>query len=221
MVGGICLIVGMVIAQASSLNRNQAPTFALANASVLPDDDVRTISAVVDISSQPTPLAADFTESTPSASIPGASELDSRLQTKPSAPPIEKAIAVVDDEVVSKSKSTEPNTSFIEEPHKHSLISQHSTSKQQITEKVNPAAALEAIVAAQNSMKSLPTLGVQSTILPPSQCQDGTCQESTRSLGTVLNWADTPADAYRRAGETEKLVFLIHVSGNFEIPGFT
>jgi hypothetical protein len=41
------------------------------------------------------------------------------------------------------------------------------------------------------------------------------------SHGTALKWADTPADAYRLAGEQNKLVFLIHVSGNFEIPGFT
>ena len=41
------------------------------------------------------------------------------------------------------------------------------------------------------------------------------------SHGTNLKWADTPADAYRMAEEQDKLVFLIHVSGNFEIPGFT
>ncbi len=52
-------------------------------------------------------------------------------------------------------------------------------------------------------------------------CEDGTCQQRMESLGTTLQWADSPADAYRMAGEQDKLVFLIHVSGNFEIPGFT
>jgi hypothetical protein len=59
---------------------------------------------------------------------------------------------------------------------------------------------------------------------PP--CIDGTCQlvappTTTESLGTSLRWTDTPADAYRLAKQQHKLVFLIHVSGNFEIPGFT
>lgn len=40
-------------------------------------------------------------------------------------------------------------------------------------------------------------------------------------LGTQLDWAMTPADAYRSAEQDQKLVFMIHVSGNFEIPGFT
>jgi hypothetical protein len=49
-----------------------------------------------------------------------------------------------------------------------------------------------------------------------------TCAESPMSaLGTALNWADQPEDAYRIASEQHKLVFLIHVSGNFEIPGYT
>jgi hypothetical protein len=41
------------------------------------------------------------------------------------------------------------------------------------------------------------------------------------SHGTALMWADKPADAYRMASKQDKPVFLIHVSGNFEIPGFT
>jgi hypothetical protein len=57
-----------------------------------------------------------------------------------------------------------------------------------------------------------------------AQCVDGTCPSDTEMLeshGTVLAWAETPADAYRMSVEHEKLVFMIHVSGNFEIPGFT
>ncbi len=52
-------------------------------------------------------------------------------------------------------------------------------------------------------------------------CVDGSCQEGMESLGTAVKWADSPGDAYRLAGQQDKLVFLIHVSGNFEIPGFT
>jgi hypothetical protein len=60
----------------------------------------------------------------------------------------------------------------------------------------------------------------------PERCTQGTCDASPagasgRSLGTALAWADSPADAARTAAERNKLVYLIHVSGNFEIEGFT
>ena len=42
-----------------------------------------------------------------------------------------------------------------------------------------------------------------------------------RSLGTALRWACSPAEAAEQARNAGKLVFLIHVSGNFEDPGFT
>ena len=64
----------------------------------------------------------------------------------------------------------------------------------------------------------LSTAVTSSTAHP--QCEDGTCDEM-QSLGTVLKWADSPADAYQVAEQQDKLVFMIHVSGNFEIPGFT
>jgi hypothetical protein len=42
-----------------------------------------------------------------------------------------------------------------------------------------------------------------------------------RSLNTALTWAKSPAEAALAARKDGKLVFLIHVSGNFENPGFT
>jgi hypothetical protein len=42
-----------------------------------------------------------------------------------------------------------------------------------------------------------------------------------RSLNTALTWAKSPAEAAEAARKDGKLVFLIHVSGNFENPGFT
>ena len=42
-----------------------------------------------------------------------------------------------------------------------------------------------------------------------------------RSLNTALRWAKSPAEAAQQARAENKLVFLIHVSGNFEDPGFT
>jgi hypothetical protein len=42
-----------------------------------------------------------------------------------------------------------------------------------------------------------------------------------RSLRTALVWAKSPQQAAEQARREGKLVFLIHVSGNFEDPGFT
>lgn len=40
-------------------------------------------------------------------------------------------------------------------------------------------------------------------------------------LNTAITWAQSGNDAAQQAEEEKKLVFLIHVSGNFEMPGFT
>jgi hypothetical protein len=42
-----------------------------------------------------------------------------------------------------------------------------------------------------------------------------------RSLNTALTWAKSPGAASEQARKEGKLVFVIHVSGNFEDPGFT
>lgn len=42
-----------------------------------------------------------------------------------------------------------------------------------------------------------------------------------RKLNTALTWAESIQEASHQAEDEEKLVFLIHVSGNFEMPGFT
>jgi hypothetical protein len=47
----------------------------------------------------------------------------------------------------------------------------------------------------------------------------GRCGE--RSYGTAVVWEDSPSEAARRAKAEGKLVFVLHVSGNFEDPRFT
>jgi hypothetical protein len=54
----------------------------------------------------------------------------------------------------------------------------------------------------------------------PAQCVAAACKPSP-SLGTVLAWTPSLAEASRRALKEDKLIFLIHVSGNFADPGFT
>jgi hypothetical protein len=41
------------------------------------------------------------------------------------------------------------------------------------------------------------------------------------SFGTAVQFAESPAAAAKEARKQEKLVFILHVSGNFEDPKFT
>jgi hypothetical protein len=59
-----------------------------------------------------------------------------------------------------------------------------------------------------------PAHGIEST----SAQQHDSC---VGEYGTTLKFAKDPAEAFRLAGEKKKLVFLLHVSGNFEDARFT
>lgn len=52
----------------------------------------------------------------------------------------------------------------------------------------------------------------------PDVCIDGKC---TGEFGTSLHFEPTPKDAAKKALKEEKLVLVLHVSGNFEDPTFT
>jgi len=59
-----------------------------------------------------------------------------------------------------------------------------------------------------------------------AECESGACQiapvnTADRKLNTALEWTSSPAAAADLARREGKLVFLIHVSGNFAQPGFT
>lgn len=45
--------------------------------------------------------------------------------------------------------------------------------------------------------------------------------ETCGQYGTTLQFADSPAAAAQQALKEEKLVFILHVSGNFEDSAFT
>jgi hypothetical protein len=45
--------------------------------------------------------------------------------------------------------------------------------------------------------------------------------ETCGSFGTSVEFVDTPSAAARLAKKEQKLVFVLHVSGNFEDPRFT
>jgi hypothetical protein len=45
--------------------------------------------------------------------------------------------------------------------------------------------------------------------------------EAPSCHGTTVNFVDTPSEAAKQAKKEEKLVFVLHVSGQFEDPGIT
>jgi len=49
----------------------------------------------------------------------------------------------------------------------------------------------------------------------------GVAMSSSLDYGTEVHFVDSPAEAARQATKQEKLVFVLHVSGNFETPDFT
>jgi hypothetical protein len=51
----------------------------------------------------------------------------------------------------------------------------------------------------------------------PKPAEGATCG----SFGTTVDFVDTPSEAAKIAKKKEKLVFVLHVSGNFEDPRFT
>jgi hypothetical protein len=52
---------------------------------------------------------------------------------------------------------------------------------------------------------------------PPDKKTEGTCS----TFGTTIEFVDSPSDAAKQAKKEGKLVFVLHVSGNFEDPRFT
>jgi hypothetical protein len=54
--------------------------------------------------------------------------------------------------------------------------------------------------------------------VPAKPAEDGEC---TQAHGTSVQFFNTPSEAAREAKKEGKLVFVLHISGNFEDPGFT
>ncbi len=83
-----------------------------------------------------------------------------------------------------------------------------------------PAQNPLAVATKPGRFESIMSLAKPNASVLHTKQDESTCV-AMEAHGTALEWADSPAAAYRLAKEKDKLVFLIHVSGNFEIPGFT
>ena len=58
-------------------------------------------------------------------------------------------------------------------------------------------------------------------LLPAAPAADKKPAEPSGSCGTSIDFFDTPKEAAAQAEKDGKLVFVLHVSGNFEDPRFT
>lgn len=55
----------------------------------------------------------------------------------------------------------------------------------------------------------------------PVECDSRDAPAQGRSLGTAFDWEESVAAAETRAAREHKLMLILHVSGNFELPEFT
>jgi hypothetical protein len=62
---------------------------------------------------------------------------------------------------------------------------------------------------------------VASALLAPLALLGADKAEPSGSCGTSIDFFDTPKEAAQQAAKDQKLVFVLHVSGNFEDPRFT
>jgi hypothetical protein len=70
-------------------------------------------------------------------------------------------------------------------------------------------------------MRTLAFLTAAGLCLAPLPAFAGDKAAPSGSCGTSIDFYDTPKEAARQAEKEEKLVFVLHVSGNFEDPRFT
>ena len=84
---------------------------------------------------------------------------------------------------------------------------------------------VETILAAYNASPQDEPDFTETDVDGQTTCADQRCNSETcapsRKFGTAIEWAEGVKQAAQLAKEQEKLVFLIQVSGNFALEGFT
>jgi hypothetical protein len=74
-------------------------------------------------------------------------------------------------------------------------------------------------VVCGSDLTSSPAQPAQPPVKPAPKVEktEGTCS----TFGTSVEFVDSPSEAATQAKKEQKLVFVLHVSGNFEDPRFT
>jgi hypothetical protein len=80
---------------------------------------------------------------------------------------------------------------------------------------------LVGLAQAQPPAKSAPPAAVAEPAQPSPFVDKDKCDDTSCSHGTKVKFVDSPKDAAVQAKKEQKLVFVLHVSGNFEDPRFT
>ena len=70
-------------------------------------------------------------------------------------------------------------------------------------------------------MRTLLTLAVLALGASAAAADEACGRCGKETYGTSISWENTPNDAARKARDEQKLVFILHVSGNFEDAAFT
>lgn len=70
-------------------------------------------------------------------------------------------------------------------------------------------------------IRSLILLGLLAVAAMPARGQGRKEEACIGEYGTSMRFEKSPSEAARKALKEEKLVIVIHVSGNFEDPAFT
>jgi len=68
---------------------------------------------------------------------------------------------------------------------------------------------------------AMPAAGVLGLLLTLSPASGAEKQPTCGDFGTKIEFMDSPREAAEWAKKEQKLVLILHVSGNFEDPGLT
>ncbi len=237
--GCVCLLIGWLVGQSGSWDRTTAmrPSMDHANSErALPSAHVVvTVASHEEHEDEHLGIAPTDPRVSPSAFLDVATEppavalnsiADSQLAD---GEPQIQVTAQVEDTIQRSALPSQRFANEIQSPETDQrtadAVVEQEVSSRVATNSVGGALPMVGEVLPMNAALPMVADDVFASMAPLDDqslvCETGQCQPSGNRLGTEIHWAEQPADAYRQASEDGKLVFLIHVSGNFKIPGFT
>ena len=217
-IGSICLLVGLIVGSVGWLSANGSPTRGV---ELLMQQPQLAQLTDVSLSSQPTQAALARRDSQADNADEGVAEVAGPTVSPPT---LEFAALSAQQDASAARQTAHPSFDGVS-PSEPEAIATRQGIAHTPGDRAEPGHEnlAELLWGRPRSLQpeSLQEFESPSSLLHAT-AEHETCSESPMlALGTALNWADKPEDAYRIAAEQDKLVFLIHVSGNFEIPGYT
>jgi hypothetical protein len=179
----------------------------------------------------PSELAAGFQPSTTSLVAPNPGHLDVAQSAEEVNPPesvVRREVitrAVVAPEPAEETAVAPVVIASSPPPPAEAKATSEPLAQPEPTNPVSEESAEQPIVSPAFVSLPLQASGERriASIIPPASttfCEPAK-EFKDRKLSTALTWSESVDEAAAQAEEEEKLVFLIHVSGNFESLGFT